>query len=135
MSRQFSCKMGLRIASTLPSQLVHNPVPDLRAAARPVLPRLATLQARLWAWLWSMEVGRFTGAVERGRATNGGRVAPQAARRRAEIRPRIGSVHPGSFWLPGCLLTMCYSYPQMKKILVVDDEPKIVRLARDYLEH
>ena len=30
---------------------------------------------------------------------------------------------------------MCYSYPQMKKILVVDDEPKIVRLARDYLEH
>jgi DNA-binding response OmpR family regulator len=28
-----------------------------------------------------------------------------------------------------------YSIQRMKKILVVDDEPKIVQLARDYLEH
>ena len=32
-------------------------------------------------------------------------------------------------------LVMCHASFEMKTILIVDDEPKIVQLVRDYLEH
>jgi two-component system, OmpR family, alkaline phosphatase synthesis response regulator PhoP len=58
-----------------------------------------------------------------------------AARRRAPDAPRASRSRAGLREEAGAPASLLYDAHAMKTILVVDDEPKIAALARDYLEH